>query len=73
MASLEIEGRSVDEAIEAACSQLNVPKERLEIEVLNTGSTGIFGIVGSKKARIRATVKEEPVDLSPEPETPGPP
>lgn len=69
MASLEIEGRSVDEAIEAACSQLNVSKERLEIDVLTTGSTGIFGIVGSKKARIRATVKEEPVDLSPEPET----
>jgi spoIIIJ-associated protein len=69
MASLEIEGRSVDEAIEAACSQLMVPKERLEIEVLNTGSTGIFGIVGSKKARIRATVKEEPVAFSPEPET----
>jgi spoIIIJ-associated protein len=68
MASLEIEGRSVDEAIEAACSQLNVPKERLEVEVLNTGSTGIFGIVGSKKARIRATVKEEPAAFSPEPE-----
>lgn len=71
MASLEIEGRSVDEAIEAACSQLNVSKERLEIEVLTTGSTGIFGIVGSKKARIRATVKEEPVELIPEVETPG--
>jgi spoIIIJ-associated protein len=69
MASLEIEGRSVDEAIETACSQLNVSKERLEIEVLTTGSTGIFGIVGSKKARIRATVKEEQVELIPE--TPG--
>jgi spoIIIJ-associated protein len=68
MASLEIEGKSIDEAIEAACSQLNVPKEKLEIEILTTGSTGIFGIVGSKKARIRATVKEEPVALIPEPE-----
>lgn len=72
MASLEIEGKSVEEAVEAACSQLNVPRERLEIEVLTTGSTGIFGIVGSKKARIRATVKEEPVDeLIPEVETRG--
>ncbi len=69
MASLEVEGKSVEEAVEAACSQLNVPKERLEIEVLTTGSTGIFGIVGSKKAKIRATVKEELVDLGPEPET----
>jgi spoIIIJ-associated protein len=73
MASLEIEGKSIDEAIEAACSQLNVPKEKLEIEILSTGSTGIFGIVGSKKAKIRATVKEEPVDLRPEPEVQAPP
>lgn len=78
MASLEIEGKSVEEAVEAACSQLNVSREQLEIEVLTTGSTGIFGIVGSKKARIRATIKEEPVELVSEVETqgslePGPP
>ena len=59
MASLETEGKSIEEAVEAACSQLNVPREKLEIEVLNSGSTGIFGLMGSKKARIRATVKEE--------------
>ena len=63
MASLEIEGKSVEEAVETACSQLKVPKEKLVVEVLTAGSTGIFGIVGSKKARIRATVKEEPVEL----------
>lgn len=59
MPSLEIEGKSIEEAVEAACVQLNAPREKLEIEVLTSGSTGIFGIVGSKKARIRATVKEE--------------
>ena len=70
MASLEIEGKSIEEAIETACHQLNVPREKLEIEVLNSGSTGIFGIVGSKKARIRATVKEEAVETVPEAPTP---
>lgn len=59
MPSLEIEGKSIEEAVEAACVQLNVPREQLEIEILTSGSTGIFGIVGSKKARIRATAKEE--------------
>ncbi len=59
MASLETEGKSIEDAVDAACEQLNVPREKLEIEVLNSGSTGIFGIMGSKKARIRATVKEE--------------
>jgi spoIIIJ-associated protein len=70
MASLETEGKSIEEAVEAACNQLNVPREKLEIEVLNSGSTGIFGIMGSKKARIRATVKEERVELIPETQIP---
>jgi spoIIIJ-associated protein len=66
MASLETEGKSIEEAVEAACNQLNVPREKLEIEILNSGSTGIFGIMGSKKAKIRATVKEERVEIIPE-------
>ena len=69
MASLETEGKSIEEAVEAACNQLKVSREKLEIEVLNSGSTGIFGIMGSKKARIRATVKEEEVEIIPEPQT----
>lgn len=72
MASLEIEGKSVEEAIQAACRQLNVPKEKLEIHVLNSGSTGIFGIVGSKKAKIRVTLIEEPMEPEPE-QSPHPP
>jgi spoIIIJ-associated protein len=59
MPSLEIEGKSVEEAIQAACQQLNVPKEKLDIQIINSGSTGIFGIVGSKKAKIKATLIEE--------------
>jgi len=68
MASLEIEGKSIEEAIQAACNQLNVSKEQLEIQVLNSGSTGIFGIVGSKKAKIRATVKEDVKEIERLPE-----
>ena len=59
MASLETEGKSIEEAIEAACRQLNVPREKLEIEVLSAGSTGIFGIMGSKKARFKGLLLEE--------------
>ncbi|MGA3083849.1 MAG: RNA-binding cell elongation regulator Jag/EloR [Thermodesulfobacteriota bacterium] len=69
MASLETEGKSIEEAVEAASNQLNVPKERLEIEVLNSGSGGIFGIMGSKKVRVRATVKEEKAETVSEPQS----
>jgi spoIIIJ-associated protein len=69
MRSLEIEAKTVEEAIEMACSELNVSRENMEVEVLASGSTGIFGIVGTKKAKIRATAKEDPLDLAAAAET----
>lgn len=49
----EFEGKSVDAAVEEACKALDLDKEKLKYDVLSYGSTGIFGIVGAKKARIR--------------------
>ena len=54
----EFEGKTKEEAIEKACKELNVPKENLQIEVLDSGSSGIFGIVGGKKTRIRVKIKD---------------
>ncbi len=57
-------GKEVPEAIKKACETLEVPQEQLEIEVIETGSMGIFGLI-RKKAHIRAQVKsvvEEPVE-----------
>ena len=53
------EGKTKEEAIEKACKELNLPKERLKIEVLEQGSSGIFGIVGGRKSKIRVKVKKE--------------
>ncbi len=50
---LEIEAKTIDEAIEKACKEFNVPREKLNIEILAEGSSGLLGI-GAKKARIRA-------------------
>jgi spoIIIJ-associated protein len=51
-------GKDVAEAIKKACDALGTPQENLDIEVIETGSTGIFGLI-RKKARIRVTVKPE--------------
>ena len=51
--TVEIEGKTIDEAIEKACREFNVPREKLNVEILSEGSSGILGI-GSKKAKIRA-------------------
>lgn len=57
MSTLEIEEKSVEDAIAAACKQLQLPREQLEIEIISKGSSGIFGIVGAKKAKIRVVPK----------------
>lgn len=54
----EFTGKEVADAIKAACEKLDVPQERLDIEVLETGSSGIFGLI-RKKAKIRVTVQEQ--------------
>jgi len=56
MKVLEIEGKTIDEAIEKACREFDVPREKLNIEILSEGSSGFLGLVGSKKARIKASL-----------------
>jgi spoIIIJ-associated protein len=51
-------GKEVTDAIKSACESFNVAQEMLDIEVIETGSTGIFGLI-RKKARIRVSLKEE--------------
>jgi spoIIIJ-associated protein len=55
MNSIEIEGKTIDEAIEKACNEFNVPREKLNIEIISDGATGFLGL-GSKKAKIKASI-----------------
>jgi spoIIIJ-associated protein len=57
MNSVETEGKTIEEAINKACEELKAAKEDLEIEILANGSSGFLGLVGAKKAQIRATRK----------------
>ena len=50
---MEFEGKNIDQATENACAKLNKPKNALKFDIISNGSSGIFGIVGVKKARIR--------------------
>jgi spoIIIJ-associated protein len=51
-------GKDVASAIKEACDTLNVAQENFDIEVVETGSTGIFGLI-RKKAHIRVTIQSE--------------
>lgn len=56
--SLEIIAPTVEEAIAQGSAELGLPEESLEIEVLDEGGGGLFGL-GSRQARVRLTVRSE--------------
>ena len=55
---VEFEGKNIDQALARASDELGTPVERLEYDVVSYGSSGIFGLVGAKKAKIRVKSKE---------------
>ena len=57
MTNYEFEGKNTEEAIETASRELNLPMEELNIDIIEPGSAGIFGLVGGKKAKITVTTK----------------
>ena len=60
----EFVGKNVEKALETACQELNIPKDRLKHDVISFGSSGIFGLVGVKKAKIRVEIPEETAEPS---------
>jgi spoIIIJ-associated protein len=56
MRSVETEAGSIDEAIEKALEALRVERDQVEVEILENSARGLLGL-GSRKARIRATVR----------------
>lgn len=52
----EFTGKDVNIAIKNACSALSLSKDKLNYNVISEGTSGIFGIVGRKDARIRVTL-----------------
>lgn len=54
--NLEVIAPSVDEAIQKGLDELGLQYEQVEVEVLDEGGGGLFGI-GGRQARVRITVK----------------
>lgn len=50
----EFQGKDLDDAIGQACSYYDTLREKLEIDIIHDAKSGIFGIVGARKAKIKA-------------------
>jgi spoIIIJ-associated protein len=53
-------GAGVEEAIAAGLEELQVDQDAVDIEILDEGSRGVFGL-GARDARVRLTIKPKPV------------
>lgn len=62
MKSIEIEGKTVEEALNKALIELGTDKSMVNVEVLDHGSKGLFNIIGVKPARIRVSNKYDYIE-----------
>jgi spoIIIJ-associated protein len=78
--NLEIIAPTIEEAIEKGLNDLGVERQSVDIEILDEGSKGLFGL-GNRQARVRLTIKPEleeqgivtrPADFEMEQVTPTP-
>ena len=64
METMEVTGKSVDEAIKIALEQLGANRDQVEIDVISEGKGGILGF-GAEPARIRVLMLDMPTELLP--------
>lgn len=62
MKVLEKSGKTIEEALQLALTELNLTEDEIEYEVLEEPKNGFLGIIGNKEALIRVTKKENSQD-----------
>jgi spoIIIJ-associated protein len=61
MNDIEVEGSTIDEAIDEALQRLRVTREKVEVDILASPTKGVLGI-GGRKARVRVSLRQ-PLEL----------
>jgi len=55
-------GQTVEEAVESALAQLQTTKDRTDVDIIDEGKKGIFGIFGSRPAVVKVTMIIDPIE-----------
>ena len=58
MSTIEIEAKTMEEALTKASEQLGIARDQLEVEVISENANKLFGIIGGSKVKIRASIRE---------------
>ena len=59
MKDYEVSARTIEEAISQGLEHLGVSISEVTVDVLEEGSKGLFGLFGSRPAKVRLTLKED--------------
>ena len=62
MKSIEVEGKTVEEALNKALIELCIDKSMVNVEILDRGSKGLFNVIGVKPARIKVSNKYDYIE-----------
>ena len=62
MKTIEMTGKTVDEALKNALDELKLTKENVDVEIIDEGSKGLFNLIGAKPAKVRVTKKPDSID-----------
>ena len=64
MKNYEVSARTIEEAISNGLEHLGVSISDVTVDILEEGSKGLFGLFGSRPAKVRLTLKEEEAEES---------
>ena len=59
MKSIEVLGKTYEEALEKALKELNVTEDKVTVEVIEAGSKGLFNFIGGKPTKLKVTIKND--------------
>ncbi len=59
--AIEVENKTVEEAIQKGLEILGLPKEKVDIKILDEGTCGLFGLMGAKPAKVKLQPKRSSI------------
>jgi spoIIIJ-associated protein len=63
MDTITVTGKNVAEAVQKGLEELGIREENAEIQILTEPSQGFLGLLGSKQAEVKVSMKKPPLDF----------